>query len=143
MSTERVIVQKSVADAFRQEFVKVTEKQFGSGIQVPMLVASSAAQRLGRLVRDAVSKGARPVFGREPDSGNTGASFKPLVLEDVTKEMDIFSLESFGPTVSLYVVDTDEEAIALANDTEYGLTSSVFTDNLRRGLRVARKIEAG
>ena len=57
--------------------------------------------------------------------------------------MDLYSAESFGPTVSLMVVDTEEDAVALANDTEYGLTSAVFTDNLFRGLRVAKQIESG
>jgi acyl-CoA reductase-like NAD-dependent aldehyde dehydrogenase len=57
--------------------------------------------------------------------------------------MDLYYNESFGPTVSLFVVDNEEEAIRVANDTEYGLTSAVFTKNLFRGLRVADQIQSG
>jgi acyl-CoA reductase-like NAD-dependent aldehyde dehydrogenase len=57
--------------------------------------------------------------------------------------MDIYKTESFGPTVSLIPIETEEEALRIANDTEYGLTAAVFTDDLRRGLRLARNIESG
>jgi acyl-CoA reductase-like NAD-dependent aldehyde dehydrogenase len=57
--------------------------------------------------------------------------------------MDIYQTESFGPTVSLIAIETEEEAIKIANDTEYGLSSAVFTSDLQRGLRIAREIESG
>lgn len=61
----------------------------------------------------------------------------------VTKDMDIYHEESFGPTVSLITVESEEEAIALANDTEYGLAAAVFTKDLKAGFRVAKAIESG
>ena len=64
-------------------------------------------------------------------------------MESVTKEMDIYRTESFGPTVSIITVESEEEAVEIANDTEYGLSSAVFTEDLAAGLRVARQIETG
>jgi acyl-CoA reductase-like NAD-dependent aldehyde dehydrogenase len=63
--------------------------------------------------------------------------------EGVKTDADLYYTESFGPTVSLFVVETDEEAIKIANDTEYGLASAVFTENLQRGFRIAKQIETG
>jgi acyl-CoA reductase-like NAD-dependent aldehyde dehydrogenase len=71
------------------------------------------------------------------------AQMKPIVIAGVTPEMDIYKIESFGPTVSLFEVESEEEALRIANDTEYGLSSAVFTEDLRRGLRFAKGIETG
>lgn len=68
---------------------------------------------------------------------------RPIVLEGVTKDMDIYYHESFGPSVSLLTFETEEEALAIANDTEYGLASAIFTGDLVTGLRIARQLEAG
>jgi len=66
-----------------------------------------------------------------------------VVVEKVTKDMDLYNTESFGPTVSLYTVASDDAAIELANDTDYGLSAAVYTEDLRRGLRIAKKIKSG
>ena len=68
---------------------------------------------------------------------------RPVVVEGVTKEMDLFYEESFGPTVAVFHWETEEQALRLANDTEYGLSAAVFTGDLARGLRMARGIESG
>jgi acyl-CoA reductase-like NAD-dependent aldehyde dehydrogenase len=68
---------------------------------------------------------------------------RPVIVSDVKKEMDIFYTESFGPTVSLIAVDSDEEAIEIANDTDYGLSGAVFTESLGRGLKIAKEIDSG
>ena len=68
---------------------------------------------------------------------------RPVIISDVKKEMDIFYTESFGPTVSLIAVDSDEEAIEIANDTDYGLSGAVFTESLGRGLKIAKEIDSG
>ena len=67
----------------------------------------------------------------------------PVIIENVKENMDIYHTESFGPTVSLYIVKSDEEALQLANDTDYGLASAVFTEDLRRGIKLAKGIETG
>jgi acyl-CoA reductase-like NAD-dependent aldehyde dehydrogenase len=143
MSTERIVVQRAVADQFRQALTRAAETEFGSSVDAPFLVSSTPVEKVRKLVSDAVSKGASVLFGDADARESAAASYRPLIVENVTKEMDLYATESFGPTVSLYVVDTEEEAVALANDTEYGLTSAVFTEDLRRGLRVAKQIESG
>ncbi|OJJ48236.1 hypothetical protein ASPZODRAFT_14384 [Penicilliopsis zonata CBS 506.65] len=143
MSTERILVHRAIAEEFRQRLVDTAEKMFGKDIPAPVLVQTAAVARNHKLAADAVAKGGSVLFG-DADANEIGpASMRPLIIDGVTKEMDIYATESFGPTVSLIVVDNDETAIALANDTEYGLSAAVFTENLLRGLKIARKIESG
>ncbi|KAJ9294213.1 hypothetical protein DTO271G3_7075 [Paecilomyces variotii] len=143
MSTERIIVQRSILDKFRQVLTETAEKVFGKDSPAPMLVNSIPVEKNRRLISDAVSKGAKVIWGDHEAREASEASMRPLIVENVTKEMDLFVTESFGPTVSLLVVDTDEEAIELANATDYGLTASVYTENLARGLKIAKQIESG
>ncbi|KAL2826825.1 Aldehyde/histidinol dehydrogenase [Aspergillus cavernicola] len=143
MSTERIVVQRPIAEKFQKSLVEAAEKVFGKHAPAPVLVASAAVKKNRELVANALSKGADVVFGDPKASESNGNSLRPVIVGGVTKEMDIYSTESFGPTVSLLVVDSEEEAVELANDTEYGLSSAVFTSNLFRGLRVAKQIESG
>ncbi|KAL4939843.1 hypothetical protein BDV06DRAFT_29208 [Aspergillus oleicola] len=143
MSTERIVVQRSVAEKFQTLLAETVEKIFGKNAPAPVLVASAAVQKNKGLVDDAIGKGANVVFGDAKASESSANSMRPVIVGNVTKEMDLYATESFGPTVSLMVVDSEEEAIELANNTEYGLTSAVFTSNLFRGLRVAKQIESG
>lgn len=143
MSTERIIVQRSIADEFRQKLAETTEKLFGKDAPALVLVNTAAVAKNKKLVTDAVSRGAKLLFGDADASESVNTGMRPVVVDGVTKEMDMYATESFGPTVSLMVVDTEDEAIALANDTEYGLTAALYTNNLFRGLRVAKQIDSG
>lgn len=143
MSTERIVVQRNVAEQFKQKLAETAEKIFGKDAPAPVLVNSAAVSKNKKLVSNAVSHGAKLLFGDAGASESIDTSMRPIIVDGVTKDMDMYATESFGPTVSLFVVDTEEEAIALANDTEYGLTSALFTSNLFRGLRVAKQIESG
>lgn len=143
MSTERIIVQASVADAFRDVLLSVAKKDFGSSTEPSLLVSSTAARRTTGLVDDAIQNGAKVLYGEVDTQDGIQACCRPLILEGVSTTMRIYSEETFGPVVVLYTVGTDEEAISLANDTEYGLTSAVFTQNLARGLRMSKKIDSG
>lgn len=143
MSTERIVVQRSVADEFRQKLAETAEKLFGKDAPALVLVNTAAVAKNKKLVADAVSRGATLLFGDANASESVNTGMRPIVVDGVTKEMDMYATESFGPTVSLFVVDTEDEAIALANDTEYGLTAALYTNNLFRGLRVAKQINSG
>lgn len=143
MSTERIVVQRAIAEKYRQRLAETAEKMFGKQAPAPVLVVAAAVDKNRKLVSDAVSKGANVLFGDANSKEDVSTGLRPIIVENVTKDMNLYATESFGPTVSLYVVDTEEEAITLANDTEYGLTASVFTEDLRRGLRVARQIQSG
>lgn len=83
------------------------------------------------LLEDAVTKGASLLHGSLFNENDGANRIRPVVLEDVKSGMDVYHRESFGPSVSLYVVSDDEQALTLANDTPYGLTAAVFTEDLR------------
>ncbi|KAK6364950.1 hypothetical protein LTS17_011646 [Exophiala oligosperma] len=140
MSTERILVHKNVADAFEREFQSATQQLFADA---GVLVNQAAVIRNRKLVEDAIEKGARILYGDIHSSSTSGASMRPVAVAGVTQAMNLYRQESFGPTVSLIVVESEEEALDIANDTEYGLSSAVFTQDLRRGLRFASEIEAG
>jgi acyl-CoA reductase-like NAD-dependent aldehyde dehydrogenase len=144
MSTERIIVRREVIEPFKAALGEVVRKVFGGDAPLPILINGKSADKSRALVKDALDKGAKILYGAvEAGSDTPSNRFSPTVLENVAKGMRIFYEESFGPIVSIYIVDNDEEALALANDTRYGLTSAVFTNELRRGMTLAKRIDAG
>src|SRR4051794_17075891 len=144
MSTERVVVDRSLADEFAS---KLGERASGLKVgdpreedtQIGPLVNSAALQRVSGLVEDAVSKGASVVAGGSAD----GPCYKPTVLAGVTPEMRIYSEESFGPVVTIVPVDGVDDAVRVANDTEYGLSSAVFGGDVDTALSVAARLDTG
>jgi acyl-CoA reductase-like NAD-dependent aldehyde dehydrogenase len=162
MSTERILVHRNVRAAFEEKLKGAIDKIFGGGgpqsssSEAPVLIHAPSVAKNRKLLRDAVAQGAAVVYGdvvgkvdgdakADGNAEETGSKtrMRPVVISGVTTEMDIYKTESFGPSVSLFEVETEDEALRIANDTEYGLTSAVFTEDLRRGLRFARNIETG
>lgn len=143
MSTERILVHSSVAESFKPILQATIEKVFGSAEATPVLVTAGSAKRNRGLVDSALSQGAQAVYGNTNPTGKLETKMSPVVLTNVNKDMDIYATESFGPSVSLYTFDSEEEALKLANDTEYGLSASVYTEDLRAGFRMAEGIESG
>jgi acyl-CoA reductase-like NAD-dependent aldehyde dehydrogenase len=145
MSTERIIVNAKVADKFREALKPAMSNiysQQGQGTS-GQLFSELPVKNNQKLLADAISKGATVLYGDPYHVESNKTKMRPVVLEAVTPTMDIYHTESFGPTVSVIVVQSDEEAIGIANDTVYGLSSAVFTEDLRRGLRIAKQIESG
>ncbi len=143
MSTERVIVHADVRAAFAAKLAATMEAIFGgSSSNGLVLISEQAAAKALQLLADAEAKGAHlePAVVTGPA---VGARMRPTIVSGVTKKMELYSKESFAPVVCLFEVTTEAEALALANDTEYGLSAAVFTEDLRRGLRLARGIESG
>lgn len=140
MSTERIIVHKNVAEAFEREFIAAVK---GGWSDEQVLINEVGVNKNKKLIKDALSKGASIVHGQVEESAGTNTKMKPIGIKGVREGMDLYNTESFGPTVSFIVVETEEEALRIANDTEYGLSSAVFTEDLRRGLRFAKEIESG
>ncbi len=144
MSTERIIVDRKVADAFAAKFAaKVRTLRAADPRNGPTALGSvvdpGAAQAIERMIADAVAKGASLTRAADP----AGTLLSAAVLDHVTPAMAIYGEESFGPVTTIVRVEGDEAAIRAANDTEYGLTSAVFTRDTARGLRVAARIQAG
>lgn len=143
MSTEKILVHKSVSQEFQQKFVTKIETMFPSQQDAPILINANAVGKVRKLLDDAVGKGGKVICGGIHAEEASKTRLRPIVITNVTPKMDLFGTESFGPSVSIIEVETEEEALRLANDTEYGLTSAVFTESLQTGLRFARGIETG
>jgi acyl-CoA reductase-like NAD-dependent aldehyde dehydrogenase len=144
MSTERIVIDRSVADEFthrlaeRAQTLKVGDPR-EPGTQIGPLVSQDALKRVIDLVQDAVSKGAKLVTGGKAQD----SCIEPTVLTGVTPEMRLYSEESFGPVVAIVPVQGIDEAVRVANDTEYGLSSAVFSRDVDTALAVARRLETG
>ncbi len=146
MSTERILVHESVRDAFAAQLVATAKEMYGGeGQEAPLLVAEAAVVKNRALVEDAVSKGAKVLYGDVAAAveGDSKTRMRPVVVSDVSPDMKVYKTESFGPTVSLISFKDEEDAVAIANDTEYGLVAAVFSKDLRRALAVAKRIETG
>ena len=136
MGTERVVVLRPAFDEFLAILKKEAEAFKGTG----SAVTTQFAEKASLLVQSAVKQGAQLEFG-QPVIQN--AALQPTILTGVTPDMDLFYTESFGPTISLTAVDSVEEAITLANDTNYGLATAIFSRNIPRAIKVARRIQTG
>jgi acyl-CoA reductase-like NAD-dependent aldehyde dehydrogenase len=144
MSTERVIVHEKVADEFASKLAKrVSALPSGDprkgDFVLGAVVGKPTVDRVLKLVQEATAKGAKVLCGGESD----GTIMKGIVVDKVTPDMALFREESFGPQVSITRVKSAEEAVKLANDTEYGLSAALFTRDIARGIELARQIESG
>lgn len=148
MHIERIYLPESRYDELKDAFVRAAEAltigaAYDYGPELGSLVSVDHRDRVAAHVEDAVAKGATVVTGgrARPDLGP--AFFEPTVLEGVTKEMAAGVTETFGPVVSLYRYRTIDEAVRLANDTDYGLNASVWGADLEAATAVARRVESG
>ncbi len=144
MSTERLVVVDAVADAFCEKLAaKVKTLKAGDpregNTPLGSVVDERATQRIEELIRDAVDKGAVLAAGGSAE----GTIIEATLLDRVTPAMRIYHEESFGPVVSVIRVGSIDEAVRVANDTEYGLSAAVFGENVNRALSVAKRIESG
>ena len=146
-AAKRFIVDASVYEEFSQAFteqvagIKVGDPTQGENFLGPL---SSAAARdgLAAQVQDAIDKGATVLTGGKSIDGN-GAYYEPTILAGVTEDMRAFSEELFGPVAVLYKVDGEEEAVELANNSDYGLGASIHTQDMERAQRISFKLQSG
>ncbi|WP_283390183.1 lactaldehyde dehydrogenase [Methanobrevibacter woesei] len=144
MGVKRVIVDNSIADEFAEKLVKETSKlktgnPLDESTDVGPLIHESAAIMVEEAVNNAIKDGAEVLCGARRD----GTFYKPTVLDNVTSDMDLVVNETFGPIAPIIRVNSVDEAIKEANNTDYGLNAGVYTESFRNGLRCANEIEAG
>jgi len=147
ISAKRFIVVKEVADKFTKLFVENTQAEvvgdpLDSKTTVGPLVRDSQRQALAKQVEDARGKGGRILTGGQPIR-REGFFYEPTIISNVNHEMEIVKEEVFGPAAPVIVVNSEEEAIREANDSEFGLGASIWTNNIERGIKLARQIESG
>ena len=143
MSTERIIVDEAVADAFVEKFAakagKLPHGDPRGQVVLGSVIDRATIDKVDGLIDDALSKGAVLVTG----GAEEGTIMPATIIDKVTPEMRLFREESFGPVVCIVRAPDTDTAVDLANDTEYGLSSAVFGQDIRRAMDVARRIEAG
>ncbi len=146
-AANRLYVQSGIYEKFVAALTKRMEAlAVGAGTDQatecgPMITAKAVA-KIERLVDDAVTRGAKVKCGGKKPSGS-GFFYPPTVLTDVPADAEMAGEEIFGPVAPISRFDSEDEVVARANDTEYGLAAYVFTGDLARGLRISRRIEAG
>ncbi|NNF46384.1 MAG: aldehyde dehydrogenase family protein, partial [Desulfofustis sp.] len=144
MTGSRVIVEAGIYDEFTEKFAaKIATLKYGNprepGVIVGPLIRDAQPEFIKQQVDAAVADGARLLAG-----GNyEGNVFQPTAVADVTPEMSIFSTECFGPVAAVIKAENSDHALELANDSEYGLTSAVITNNLQKMLQFTEGLEAG
>lgn len=145
--TNRFLVHAGIYDAFAEQFTKrvmalKVGNGFGPGVDVGPLINARAVAKVEAHVADAVARGATLLAGGKRHAA--GANFfEPTVLSGVTADMRAACEETFGPMAALMRFETEDEVIALANGTEYGLAGYFYTQNMARAWRVAEKLESG
>lgn len=147
-SVERLYVQEGIADKVTKLIVKKTrELKQGSGDTEDVSVGAMSSERQLKIVEDHVEdfrkSGAEILTGGKRNESLQGLFYEPTVISGATNDMRAMQEETFGPTLPIATFKTEEEAIKLANDSEFGLTASVWTKDLTKGKRVAERIEAG
>ncbi|WP_419817135.1 NAD-dependent succinate-semialdehyde dehydrogenase [Glaciibacter flavus] len=146
-AANRFIVHESVADAFAERITeKVKAMRIGrgteKGVQIGPLIDEDAVDKADELVQDAVKRGATLVTGGKRVEG-VGTFYEPTVVTDVVPGSDILTTEIFGPVVSIVRFAEEDEAVRIANDTEFGLVAYVYTRDLARGQRMIERLQTG
>ena len=144
MGVKRIIVQEGIYNKFKTRLVEETSKikmgnPMDKSTQLGTLISEKAAMQVEETVNNAVNAGAEILTGGK----RNGAFYEATVIDKVTPDMDLVVNETFGPVAPLIKVKTVDEAIQIANATEYGLQAGVFTENYRNAMRCANEIDAG
>lgn len=144
IGSSRFYVERPIYDEFVKRFAMIASKVSMGDLRDPNtviapIISNRQRQRVKDHIADAVAKGATIAAGGEWE----GNRCQPTLLTDVTEEMTVCRSETFGPVTSIYPIDSYEEGLAKANDTEFGLSSSIFTKDIDRAFHFARNIGAG
>lgn len=144
----RIYVQEGIHDEFVVKFAEAAAKlNVGNGfdeeINIGPVIDKPGYEKIEEHVKNAVQHGAKVVLGGNGKTENNTYFYQPTIITDVTPDMLIMHEETFGPVAPIQKVKTEQEAIRLANDTEFGLAAYVFTENYSRGIRIAERLQYG
>ena len=147
IGSKRIIVHKKIVEEFTKKFSDamknlIVGNPLDTKTQVGPLANEKAVKAMEAFVADAVSKGANVAAGGKRIKGK-GYFFEPTVLTNITQEMDAVCNEVFGPVAPIIIVNSEEEAIKTAKNSEFGLSASIWTADLAKGEKIARKLETG
>jgi len=144
MSAGRHLVHRSIADAYISRMAEKARllpvgDPYTQQVAIGPLITAKQVERVKRIVDASVAAGARLEAGGKAE----GNFYHPTVLSQVASDSAVFREEIFGPVVAVTVFDTDDEAVALANDTEYGLSAGILTQSMSRGMAIGRRLHVG
>ena len=147
IASKRFIVVKKIANEFIEKFVEKTEKlKVGDPLEddtdIGPLVNSDGLEKIDSQVKDSIKEGAEVLTGGEPIKGK-GYFYKPTVFKNVTPKMRIAQEEVFGPVAPVIIADDEAESIKLANETEYGLGASIWTEDLDKANKISQMVQSG
>lgn len=147
MCSNRIYVQAGIYQAFLDKFKqKVEQIKLGpaldAGVTMGPLINQKAVEKVESHIEDALQKGAQLILGGSLDKLG-GSFFQPTIISGVTAQMRVAHEETFAPLAPIFKFETEQEVIDLANDTEYGLASYIFTQDLARIWRVSEALEYG
>ena len=143
METDRIIVHEEVAERFLESIKASLARAATDGSALPAVVNMAAKSRLQKTLSEAIASGAAVVCGIERQDEMPGTSTVPTILTDVDASATLWTEENFGPIVAITTVRSDEEAVQIVNSSTYGLSASIFTKDLRKGLALAKRIQSG
>jgi aldehyde dehydrogenase (NAD+) len=145
-SVERLMVQEKIYEEFKKLLVKKAEKirvadQRNTEVEIGPMVTLTQVKIIRDHIEDALAKGAKLLTGQNWDRKSNVVP--PLILEGVTREMKVYDEESFGPIIPIYPFKDEAAAVKMANDSQFGLSVSIWSENLERCMRVAKNIKTG
>jgi len=148
IASKRFLVVKDVANEFIAKFVQKTEKlvvgdPMSDATDIGPLVNKSALQNIDAMVKDAMSNGAEVLTGGDLAGNGSGYFYKPTILDKISPIMRVAKEEIFGPVAPVTVVEDETEALKIANDSQYGLGASIWTEDLDKAEKLSRSVECG
>ena len=147
IATKRFVVAKDIANEFTEKFVQKTEKlkvgdPLSDNTDLGPVVNASGLKTIDSQVKDSVKEGAEILTGGE-QIGSKGYFYKPTILKNISRNMRVAQEEVFGPSASIFVADTEIEAVRIANDSQYGLGASIWTEDLDKAEKLSRMVHSG